>query len=137
MKQKSLFFESRICKSRKRCWQCRMNREYREGIASTFDVPDVDFDCPFGVEPDSIPESERGPFAIQMARSVSKAVVDTVVGAVQGKKVITEQDESSKRLLICESCEHYDAECMTCRVCGCLMRVKTKQMSAKCPQKKW
>jgi hypothetical protein len=114
-----------------------MNREYREGIASTFDVPKVDFDCPFGVNPEDTPKSERAPTLMQMVNSAAKAAAETVVEGLKGEQVISEKTEAERRLAICKACPHFQAEAIRCKICGCLMGLKSKQKSAKCPQGKW
>ena len=44
------FFESRACLERKACGPCRSpNQVHRQIIAAHWDVPEVDFKCPYGM----------------------------------------------------------------------------------------
>ena len=51
------FFESNVCTCRAHCTKCRSRiggRKWREGLAARFEVGDVDWECPLGVEWDTI-----------------------------------------------------------------------------------
>lgn len=41
------------------------------------------------------------------------------------------------RLEICKGCEHFRKLSLTCRKCGCFMKLKTTLENAKCPIGKW
>jgi hypothetical protein len=41
------------------------------------------------------------------------------------------------RMDFCRACEHFDAEIITCRECGCPMNVKSWLKAAECPIGKW
>jgi hypothetical protein len=43
----------------------------------------------------------------------------------------------SERLEVCRACPFIFAPTMTCKKCGCFMRVKTHLKSASCPEGKW
>ena len=41
------------------------------------------------------------------------------------------------RLEICKTCENFDANSTSCKLCGCNMNLKTRLQSAHCPINKW
>jgi hypothetical protein len=42
-----------------------------------------------------------------------------------------------ERIAICEQCEWYRKSIAQCKKCMCLMKLKTRLKSAKCPIGKW
>ena len=44
---------------------------------------------------------------------------------------------TSERLSICKSCEYFKPLLSRCSLCGCVMFLKSKIKSAKCPKGKW
>lgn len=52
-----------------------------------------------------------------------------------GASVLAEPTFSRKRLDICMACP--DRTGVTCGVCHCFVRAKTKLVTEKCPQGKW
>ena len=130
------FFESKICESRKRCWQCRVNVSYREGIAAVYDVPDVNFECPFGVTEASIPEDQQGATIADMAKGVTEAIVDSAVRLAKGQPILASKSEADKRMDICKACEYFRPGNKTCSVCECHMDIKTQLGGGYCPLKK-
>jgi len=52
---------------------------------------------------------------------------------VTGGCVLTVSAED--RMSICEECEHYLNG--VCSVCGCVLKIKTKMDTEKCPINKW
>jgi glycosyltransferase involved in cell wall biosynthesis/ADP-heptose:LPS heptosyltransferase/predicted O-methyltransferase YrrM len=53
-RQKPVFFEMPNCTSKVHCLSCRNSRAFREAISQVFMVPNVDFDCPYGITKDNI-----------------------------------------------------------------------------------
>jgi hypothetical protein len=54
------------------------------------------------------------------------------------KEVWNERNKKAKeRLEICNSCEHLDKTMVTCKKCGCFMKLKTLFPDSKCPEEKW
>jgi hypothetical protein len=51
------------------------------------------------------------------------------------EKIISK--ESTQRHDICKGCEHYRKSLDQCKVCGCIMTVKTKLKNTSCPKGKW
>lgn len=48
-----------------------------------------------------------------------------------------EAEISTKRLEICNTCEHFINSTTQCKQCGCIMKLKTKLPNAECPIGKW
>ena len=134
---KQSFFESKICQSRKRCWQCRVNVSYREGIASTYDVPKVNFDCPFGITEDSIPEKEHTTPVSMMAKNIAEVAVESAKNLETGHPVPSTKEEAAKYISICEECKYFLKESRRCSICKCFMDAKVKIGAGNCPAKKW
>jgi hypothetical protein len=49
----------------------------------------------------------------------------------------TSKEKAKERLKICENCDRVIKLTMTCKECGCFMKVKTTLETAKCPKGKW
>ena len=58
-----------------------------------------------------------------------------VKAAVTGEKILAPEEEVKRRLEICRTCEHFTGT--TCRLCGCLLKFKTKLETEACPIGKW
>jgi hypothetical protein len=48
-----------------------------------------------------------------------------------------EKQYAQKRLDICRTCPELFAPTLTCKQCGCFMKIKTQIKSAECPLGKW
>jgi hypothetical protein len=44
---------------------------------------------------------------------------------------------AQKRYEVCKKCEHFNTNYTKCNICGCIMKIKVKISSSKCPIKKW
>lgn len=130
---KGSFFDSSLCQGKSRCEQCRTSRRYREGISALYEVPDIDFDCPFGMD------SGR-PSITDRAKSLSDAIADAALRTVDGEKVFSKNTEKEYRLEVCSSCRFYQEGEFPeglCDKCGCVMQVKAGFAGSKCPIGKW
>jgi hypothetical protein len=47
------------------------------------------------------------------------------------------EETAANRMSICESCPRLIKVTHQCRECGCLMKIKTKLLDARCPLGKW
>jgi len=47
----------------------------------------------------------------------------------------TEADEITRRLSVCNTCEHFNGT--RCLKCGCFIALKTRMRTSKCPVGKW
>ena len=56
---------------------------------------------------------------------------------VNPKTAKIDENESEKRLAICESCPSLIKLTHQCKECGCFMKLKTKLKEATCPLGKW
>jgi len=70
----------------------------------------------------------------QRIANAATAGLDTLEGITQGVVFISD-DELRKREAICHACQFYDAG--ICKSCGCMLQVKTKLASQRCPVGKW
>jgi len=53
------------------------------------------------------------------------------------KKFFVPEGVTKSRLQICSKCEHYNLTTKMCGVCHCIMPLKARLASTKCPKKKW
>lgn len=53
------------------------------------------------------------------------------------KAILIKGDVKLHRQKICDMCEFYIQKQDKCKKCGCIMKVKTKLYSARCPVGKW
>lgn len=53
------------------------------------------------------------------------------------KDIVVDESVFTTRYNICKTCEHYREKVDQCRVCGCVMRFKTKFAKSSCPKTKW
>lgn len=49
----------------------------------------------------------------------------------------SDQDLQLQRLAVCRTCEHFRAATSQCRLCGCIMPLKTRLADATCPDGRW
>lgn len=52
-------------------------------------------------------------------------------------KFLIPREEAAKRMETCKSCVNYIKFSGQCKLCGCIMKVKTKLIGQECPEKKW
>jgi len=50
---------------------------------------------------------------------------------------IVDQKIAQSRYDICKSCHEFNSLLHTCKLCGCLMKLKVKLNNSVCPLKKW
>lgn len=50
---------------------------------------------------------------------------------------IVSREVYKERLSICRSCEDYNKPLMTCKNCGCFMKLKARMTMSECPKNKW
>lgn len=50
---------------------------------------------------------------------------------------LEEEQITQSRLEICEDCPHLIKPSYQCKMCGCMMKKKTKLLGASCPLSKW
>lgn len=52
-------------------------------------------------------------------------------------EIVASRKQAKERLQICKGCESYFQEHDVCGACLCIMKVKTRVLSARCPQDQW
>jgi hypothetical protein len=78
-------------------------------------------------------ESKSGKGLVEKAINFSKAVVKHVYN---GAKNCTDE-ESNRRISLCETCDRFNKSDRTCFECGCFLDLKVKWESSQCPLGKW
>lgn len=53
------------------------------------------------------------------------------------EKIKLSEEERNKRYDICKTCEHFNEKTTQCKICNCIMSVKTYLGQSSCPLKKW
>lgn len=88
-------------------------------------------------DPDAEPiyatSQTQEPSLLQKAASFARATIRHVA---DGAKCVSE-DEQARRMSICRGCEHFDAERVKCRKCGCGLSLKTRWRTSTCPLNLW
>lgn len=69
-------------------------------------------------------------------RSFGESLKDTARRLLEDPRFAPRQ-VAKERLVICESCDRYDAQKMQCQICFCNMPLKTTMANMKCPIDKW
>ena len=69
------------------------------------------------------------PLSIETVKGLKQALEDVV------KQNHTSEEEKSRRLSICESCEHKKGA--KCNLCGCFINYKAGLANSECPLGKW
>lgn len=52
-------------------------------------------------------------------------------------KFLEDEEVYVARLNTCKKCENFNKYIGTCKLCGCVMRIKTKLPGQKCPDNRW
>jgi hypothetical protein len=55
----------------------------------------------------------------------------------KGLHILLPKEEAARRYDICKQCDRLYKPTMTCKECGCFMKIKTKIKFASCPLRKW
>lgn len=53
------------------------------------------------------------------------------------EKLIAPDELQVSRIEICDSCEYLFKPIRQCKACGCIVDMKAKLISSKCPKNKW
>jgi len=91
------FFNNPRCLSRKACRKCRNSESYREKIASLFDVPSVNFDCPYvPVVPDTIYEDVEKEISAD-GNNYMRQFLAQHIKLVENNDTMNEQEKNKRR----------------------------------------
>jgi len=85
----------------------------------------------------STEEVKTFPPVFQMARNFAKEMWTVGKRATLGLPILTTAEKAYERYQTCLGCEKFDKESTRCSACGCVMKVKSHLISAKCPLSKW
>lgn len=138
------FFKTSHCSAHVHCKACRTNRQFRESMSKTFEVPNVDFDCPEGIKAEDFADGKLPPL-VEQAFNALKAAAKVAQAVVTQQKVKVSKEEQTKRMDICKSCDFLDTKTKQgkerksprCKKCGCVMKFKSMLETEHCPLKKW
>jgi hypothetical protein len=108
------FFSSAVCRAGKICRKCRTDRSYREAVAKTFSMEDIDFPCPKGYKLSEEPKKE-----------------DEI------KPKILSESEILIRMDICRGCNQFNVVNGRCKKCDCSVGMKAAATGGSCPIGKW
>ena len=73
----------------------------------------------------------------KMAKNLGGALVRVAKAAVSGEEIKVDKTQKEERHLICKGCIHYHDPADRCKLCGCVMSVKTTLKTESCPAGKW
>jgi hypothetical protein len=65
----------------------------------------------------------------------TKQVPETTVNEIDF--LLNKENQSQSRFSICQECDQLLPIVNMCKQCGCLMNIKTRIYSSKCPLEKW
>lgn len=82
------------------------------------------------------PSAPSLPSVPAMAARAARAAVAESAAILSGAPPVPEE-ESARRLAICESCPEFRPADRRCAKCGCYMALKTRLRSQHCPAGKW
>ena len=69
-------------------------------------------------------------------KNLEQSAPDSFMSYVQNK-FLAPKSVVKSRMSICESCDFYVEKTTFCSDCSCIMSLKTKLSTTRCPQKKW
>jgi gamma-glutamyl:cysteine ligase YbdK (ATP-grasp superfamily) len=67
---------------------------------------------------------------------VKSVIKETTTHLANGAQNVS-KEEYIGRVDVCNTCVHFIHKDYTCGVCGCLMHIKAKWKTSKCPKDKW
>lgn len=82
------------------------------------------------------PAYPKGPSLMSKAASLAVAAAKHAAAGMPRAS----DEEADRRFAICQSCDHYDKDTKSCRLCGCFIaerRGKLAWADQKCPVNKW
>ena len=81
-------------------------------------------------------ENQQFPTINEMAKNFGSAIFNETKAFFHGIDPISDE-EFSKRIHSCKSCEFYVEKTNRCSKCGCFLSLKAKMKTQKCPIGKW
>jgi len=77
------------------------------------------------------------PSVPQMAANLATTASDVANRLIHGQSPFVKDEESMRRMCICDACEFFVKDNARCSKCGCMMQFKVRLNGAKCPINKW
>ena len=72
----------------------------------------------------------------ELFNKAKNLTISTINHLSNGLKSVKE-NVKQERLTICQNCDKFNSENITCNECGCFLQIKTSWASEKCPLNKW
>lgn len=82
-------------------------------------------------------DKQEYPSLDKQAGNFVSLIQDAITDVLKGNQLFVSDDEQKRRMEICKACDHYSAEDVRCRECGCFLKQKTSLNASKCPLNKW
>jgi hypothetical protein len=76
---------------------------------------------------------QTSPSLMQQARNAAIAAGSVAKAAVKGERIKVDPAEVTRRMGICNTCEHFNNG--RCNLCGCIINFKTRLETEHCPDK--
>lgn len=117
------FFETKACKSKKHCWECRTNQLWRGTVYHSHkEVGAIDFDCPYGLTSETVkkPDEEQKDVPSRLTRRA-----DPFVAMVSEICALDDKDSKAIKWL-----KHMAAQCQELynrRIPSCAQRRRHRQ----------
>ncbi|MCJ8331830.1 MAG: hypothetical protein HRT89_15685 [Lentisphaeria bacterium] len=136
---KESYFETTHCESRLNCKACRTNQQFRKQLTEHFILPDIDFNCPFGITVFNLTEKEKVelPSMREQFKNLSSAAGRAATAAVKGEKLKVSKEIYDGRIAICKACDKFIEDSLRCQACGCQLKFKAILATESCPEGKW
>ncbi len=141
------FIDSKICKSRENCMNCRSSQGMRDSWKARYNVPD-DFDeeCLHGltmeqIKKGHIPMTKNPPIPPIGKRLLNFAdsIKQIAKGLAAGRNPVAPDEVIEARTAICESnvCGYFNEEKRKCAECGCMFNRKLPLAEMECGVGLW
>lgn len=73
----------------------------------------------------------------EQGKNLASFTFELIKKALSGESLTVSNEVKEQRMDICKNCEHYDAEQIRCKECGCMLEYKTGFALDSCPLNKW
>jgi len=70
-------------------------------------------------------------------KNLSESIKNIISDSINGKETIASVELIEKRIKVCNKCPYLSSNRAYCTECGCIISLKTKFKSSKCPKKYW
>jgi hypothetical protein len=82
-------------------------------------------------------EEQQYPSVGEQTKNIINLVQDAIGDVLKGNQLFVSDEEQTRRMEICKTCDQFAQEDIRCRKCGCFLQQKTSLTASKCPLNKW